>query len=460
LLGAAAVGLLFTACKIDPQTPVLHFQLSEDTTQVDEFGDPLIAPKVQDHILGALEMLFGTPSNPQFMLRSDWVDDDFDPNYPQYPADDRGAGELDEDELDALYADNERRFRKQIEAIERGQYERVRVPNWHPDLERYWAELLDEWAGRAKVEDFDEQEFRARAKDAFVLFYPTLRDSAEMYRQQCAHCHGNEGGGNGPTADFLNPRPRDYRHGVFKFTAVKDKAAPRRSDLLYILEQGVTGTAMPSFARFSHAELNGLVDYVRLLSMRGMVERSLAISAADDEPVTPELVLETYADVFDRWANADEKFVAYEGDVPPSTPEAIARGKAHFMNAATGNCFSCHGASGRGDGEAAFELNEEGERVSAYQDDWGHDIVPRNLTYGIFRGGKRPIDIYRRIYSGINGGPMPAVGEAKDAEGNPLLTPDDIWDIVHYVRSLSERPEIHEVASDAHASSGSAGAGH
>ena len=63
-------------------------------------------------------------------------------------------------------------------------------------------------------------------------------------------------------------------------------------------------------------------------------------------------------------------------------------------------------------------------------DDWGEDLIPRDLTSGIFRGGRRPIDIYRRITAGINGTPMPAVPDT--------LTDDDRWAIVHYVLSLSE----------------------
>jgi hypothetical protein len=76
---------------------------------------------------------------------------------------------------------------------------------------------------------------------------------------------------------------------------------------------------------------------------------------------------------------------------------------------------------------------------AVYLDDWGNSIVPRNLADGVFRFGKRPIDIYRRIYSGINGTPMPAIGESKDADGNPLLSDDDMWALVHFVRSLSEK---------------------
>ena len=51
---------------------------------------------------------------------------------------------------------------------------------------------------------------------------PVRRDlegvnSTGLYRQHCAHCHGITGDGAGPTAAFLNPYPRDYRAGKFKF---------------------------------------------------------------------------------------------------------------------------------------------------------------------------------------------------------------------------------------------------
>ncbi len=38
-----------------------------------------------------------------------------------------------------------------------------------------------------------------------------------LFREHCAHCHGVTGDGAGPTAAFLNPYPRDYRRGIYKF---------------------------------------------------------------------------------------------------------------------------------------------------------------------------------------------------------------------------------------------------
>ena len=41
-------------------------------------------------------------------------------------------------------------------------------------------------------------------------------------------------------------------------------------------------------------------------------------------------------------------------------------------------------------------------------DDWGNPLRPANLNRGVYKGGRRPIDIYWRIAKGINGAKMPA----------------------------------------------------
>ncbi len=51
----------------------------------------------------------------------------------------------------------------------------------------------------------------------------------------------------------------------------------------------------------------------------------------------------------------------------------------------------------------------------------------------MLHGGQQPIDVYRRIYAGINGTPMPAFKEAF-AEA-----PDDVWHLTHYVLDLADK---------------------
>lgn len=423
-LGGLSIACLVTACEFEPKArPSSHTLAPATQEALAEY------PDVQGQLAGALEMLFGTPNEPRYMVIADWARSDFDPNHPEFPADDGGSGNLDDAQWDSVVAGNERRFAAQLAAIEEGRFDEVPVVRGLAGLDADYRSELE----RHKSSGGDDAEFADFAAGIFADYYPTLRESAELYRVQCLHCHGVSGGGDGPTAPYLEPRPRDYRNGTFKWTAVQDKARPRRQDLHDVIDQGVYMTSMPSFRRLSAAEIHGLVDYVKLLSKRGEVERLLRLSFEDGDPITPELVAQNYSTVFDRWAQADERLITFEGEVPPATPERIAQGHDIFMDAAKGNCFSCHGDRGLGDGVAAKELDAESGEMAWVLNEWGEAAIPRNLSQGIFRGGHRPIDIYRRIYAGINGTPMPATAG--------VLTQDEIWSVVHYVRSLSEAEE-------------------
>src|SRR5262245_17647803 len=63
-----------------------------------------------------------------------------------------------------------------------------------------------------------------------------MKQGAAGYRRLCMHCHGLTGDGNGPTARFLLPLPRDYRRGIFKFTSTDQSSNPTRDDLLHTLK--------------------------------------------------------------------------------------------------------------------------------------------------------------------------------------------------------------------------------
>ncbi len=478
-LPAIALCFLLQGCGFEPSHDDLHFSLSESTLADLEAEGPAYAATAPQ-LEGALELYFGTPQQPAFLQTEDWADEGYNPSWPKYDADDNGGGEFTEEQLEAIYASNEQAFSRELRMIEAGEYKRIKGFRTAPDLDRKWFELVAAFEGpeavegeegeeAEEVETISEEEFKEEARFLLIEWYPTLRDSAEMYRQQCMHCHGVNGGGDGPTAEFLNPLPRDYRKGVFKFTAVKDKARPRRADLFRILAEGVKGTAMPPFRRFSDAEINGLVDYVRLLAIRGELESLTVLNIIDSEgKLIPATLEETYVSIWEKWQSAEDYFFFFDGEVPDVTAELLERGKEIFNNATTGNCASCHGENGRGEGPAALVLDEDGRKVfgddgrpvSAYEDDWGHPIYPRNLTQRIYRGGGRPIDIYRRIYAGINGTPMPGVGEAKNAEGELAIPADDMWALVHYVKSLSDGADmrIHPEENDAVAEAGGHGA--
>jgi len=453
----ASMGL--GSCGFEPTIPTLRFELNQN--EIDEYPDTLaLDPVAQDQLRGALEMLFGTPSNPGYMLVEEWIDDERNPNY--------GDMELSEDQFDGIVADNTAYFAESLKAIEEGRFEDVRprrealdmVDAFNSDLSYRAAIQADILLGEAEQAELDELDavLTEEWTDALTNWYPSLRDSAELYRQQCLHCHGVSGGGDGPTARFLKPLPRDYRKGQFKFTALAGGTPPRREDLFRVLEEGIYMTAMPSFRRFSDAQLHGLVDYVRLLAIRGETEALLAYDYDENEFLPFEKVKEEYLFVWSKWETAADSLIVFDGDVPASTPERIAHGRDLFVDEASANCVKCHGTSARGDGASAFERNEDGE-LERVKDDWGNPIFVRDLTQGIYRFGRRPIDIYRRIHAGIYGTPMPSHSSLTDPDGNRILSDDDMWDIVHYVRSLSASdPTAHTGDADP-AADGSHGAG-
>jgi mono/diheme cytochrome c family protein len=107
----------------------------------------------------------------------------------------------------------------------------------------------------------------------------TLKAGSDVYRVQCMQCHGVAGDGRGYSARWLNPHPRDYRIGLFKFQSVDQTDGldwkPLREDLYRTIDQGIEGTSMPAFNMLKSDEKDALVSYVIHLSIRGEAETKL-----------------------------------------------------------------------------------------------------------------------------------------------------------------------------------------
>ena len=208
-----------------------------------------------------------------------------------------------------------------------------------------------------------------------------------VYQKWCIHCHGPEGQGDGPAADTLRPRPRDFTYGLYKIRTTGTGQLPTDQDLAKIIGDGMPGTGMPDWrGTLSEKEVRQVVEYIKTFS------RKFARAKTPPVPITV-------------------------GAPVKSTPESIARGKEVFREL---ECFKCHGEEGRGDGPSAPEL----------KDDWDYPIRPANLTRKwTYRGGHRPEDIYLRFMGGVAGTPMPSFADSLDEK--------KAWDLVHYVLSLS-----------------------
>jgi mono/diheme cytochrome c family protein len=251
----------------------------------------------------------------------------------------------------------------------------------------------------------------------------------EVYQRQCAGCHGTTGDGKGPAAAYLNPPPRDYRLGRFKFTSTPRGAKPRRADLVRIIRYGAKGTSMPSFRFMPDDELEAVITYVILLSSRGELEYRLKAFAeqnlGETDDLTPADVAEQAQVVAASWAQAESQVVRPLTPQPPYDESSIDAGARAFVRL---NCYKCHGRDGRGN-----------KTLDVGKDDWGRVAYAADLTTGMLHGGRRPIDIYRRIYSGINGTPMPAFAQPDAAQGETeTQRSETIWHLVHFVTSIVE----------------------
>ena len=205
-----------------------------------------------------------------------------------------------------------------------------------------------------------------------------------LYQRYCIFCHGEYGDGTGESAPYLDPKPRDFTKAVFKCRSTPSGSLPLDSDLYDTISRGVHASGMPSWKPLLRQERADLVAYIKTFSSAFQEEKP-----AEPVAIPPE---------------------------PPSSPESIKRGGELFQSL---NCWSCHGKDGRGHGPSAASLT----------DSKGYPITPFDFTSGArFKCGDSDPEMFRDLVTGLDGTPMPSFANA--------MTPDQRWDVVHYIRSL------------------------
>lgn len=228
-----------------------------------------------------------------------------------------------------------------------------------------------------------------------------------VYFTKCVWCHGVEGAGDGPGADRLWPRPRNFNQGTFKIrhTASGElplfdskKPIPGQNDLFETVTHGLPGSAMPPW--------EGILTEEQRLQVLSFVTTQLV----QDRSFTDK---ETETQTILQLAELKPK---------PATEESVKRGSELVVEK---KCVECHGMEGRGDGNA-FNL----------KDDWGFSIQPADWRKcWNFRGSRQDpynvANIFRTFSTGVNGTPMPSFADN--------TTVDERWDIANFVNSLCER---------------------
>jgi mono/diheme cytochrome c family protein len=254
-----------------------------------------------------------------------------------------------------------------------------------------------------------------------------LKRGVQVYLRECVACHGASGDGMGEAAAYLNPPPRDYRKGIFKFASTPQGTRPRREDLRRVIRRGAKGTSMPSFRWISQEDLEAVIDYVVLLSQRGQVETRMMQESEQEldekDSYDPKSVAKMVTTVHHEWDVAADNIVQPLTPMPKMTPETVKHGAELFGEM---NCIQCHGKDGSGRRD-----------FDAGKDAWGRTAYAADLTSGLLHGGRRPIDIYRRIYSGIT--PMPSSATPNSAKNETAeQRSENIWHLVHFITSVVE----------------------
>jgi mono/diheme cytochrome c family protein len=228
-----------------------------------------------------------------------------------------------------------------------------------------------------------------------------------VYFTKCVWCHGVDGAGDGPGADRLWPRPRNFNQGTFKIrhTASGElplfdakKPIPGQNDLFETVTHGLPGSAMPPWEGI-------LTDEQRLQVLSFVTTQLVKDRKFTDKQSESQTVLQL----------SELKPIAQSEESLKKGAELIVEKK----------CVECHGMEGRGDGNA-FNL----------KDDWGFSIQPANWhKCWNFRGSRQDpynvTNIFRTFSTGVNGTPMPSFADN--------TTVEERWHIANFVNSLCER---------------------
>jgi cytochrome c oxidase cbb3-type subunit 2 len=206
----------------------------------------------------------------------------------------------------------------------------------------------------------------------------------DAFPRYCNGCHGVRGDGKGTLAPYLDPKPRDYTLGIFKCRSTPTGTLPTDEDLYNNMTRGFVTAAMPPWAPLPPQTRMDVVVYLKGFSPR----------FANEKPGVPIQI-------------------PAESEV---TLASIKRGAEVYGKL---DCARCHGAKGHGDGPDASKLvNNKNQPLPPYD----FTVTER------FKCGVTNRELYRTLMTGMDGSSMLSYADK--------LTPDQAWDLIHYLRTL------------------------
>jgi len=90
-----------------------------------------------------------------------------------------------------------------------------------------------------------------------------------IYDVNCLSCHGATGKGDGPVGAALNPKPRDFSVGEFKYDADKNGTAGDDADLTGVIKNGAANFGgspmMAPWPTLTDAQIADVIAFIRSL---------------------------------------------------------------------------------------------------------------------------------------------------------------------------------------------------
>ena len=188
--------------------------------------------------------------------------------------------------------------------------------------------------------------------DLASLLKPTpelIAKGKALFLVNCASCHGNQGLGDGPAAAALNPKPRNFHEGYWKYGGGIAR-------VVQTISTGSPGTAMAAFTNIPLEDRFAIAHYERSFAAKqeadkpedlawlgpigGAPEKGGTPGGIPGGPAkpTPTIPIEVALRLM---AEPPPPVAPVSGVAPPA---ADSRGAALYGE----RCASCHGAAGEG----------------------------------------------------------------------------------------------------------------
>jgi mono/diheme cytochrome c family protein len=202
---------------------------------------------------------------------------------------------------------------------------------------------------------------------------PPAMSPAETYKALCSRCHGEKGDGKGPSHIYIDPAPRD-------FTRTEFMVARPESRFIASIHDGVPGTSMPDWGKaLTNEQINAVFDYVWQSYVKEPHKQLKPRNVPEQNPV-------------------------------PMSAESATRGEHIFLQ----RCTGCHGRKADGKGPNSLDITPR----------------PRNLRNAAFIQHASDRRLMESVSYGVEGTAMPSWIDYG-------LTPNDIGDLVNFIRGLN-----------------------